>query len=664
MRGPRGGGRGSGGAVAGGLAAQSRTQAMLDNWGRDPAQQADDQAKKTRQEGLRKKNEAKLIEESLRKLKTKEEQLKKEQAPIIKAQQKEKARLEILKKESKRRDRLSTENKAFQAKQAEERAKVQAEEKARLEAEAKARREAEAQAEAQAKAKREAEAKAQAPKQANQAKDNPSLWHSLTKILLQQNDQNTNQQARPPKKTDDKKENSLPNWGALVSGLLNQQGEKKKPKPSPQKNPPPIDIPKPIGGQEIAPATTAPSNPIPQGRKTRASEYYSHSLDIYRLQRKFDDNYNISYNSIKNNKTYFDQRVAEWDAELKVLNIATREPRKRDEPREMGFEGYIKYLDSNIKQLQTQELTQKELESGKNPSVNQYQLKTLIAFHYLEMAKAFYSSGQLHMDKNDGDYQIKSKVFEGSLNYHEYLLDKDMKISIDSYKLPRIDGEENHEKRHRIEELRNNYLPKHRSRIESRNLAKLHAKHDPAPPKDSRATTLLNSAKGVLGDVKESFTEGLWEDYNLYGGSEIALAYKSAKEGVAKAGDFVGRGANAVADGIVWTGRRAGQAKGGVNAGEIINKFTGLGYANPNEDARAHDSRIGRYREQINEYQPDRDMRPAALASKEKASKVERYERRGNPVLQEMYSRSDGNFRIREGAGNPFAPGGRGGKGR
>ena len=40
MRGPRGGGRGSGGAVAGGLAAQSRTQAMLDNWGRDPDKEA------------------------------------------------------------------------------------------------------------------------------------------------------------------------------------------------------------------------------------------------------------------------------------------------------------------------------------------------------------------------------------------------------------------------------------------------------------------------------------------------------------------------------------------------------------------------------------------------------------------------------------------------
>ena len=451
--------------------------------------------------------------------------------------------------------------------------------------------------------------------------------------------------------------------------MLNQQGEKKKAEPLPQKDPPPIDTQrgKPKGVQKTATVTTTPSNPISQP-PTRAPDNYSHSLDIYRLQSKFDENHNISYNQIKNNKDYFDQRVAKWDAELKDIGLKTAPPRRPNEQRPMGFEGYIKYLDSNIKQLQTQELTQeltqKELESGKNPSVNQHQLKTLIAFHYLEKAKAFYSSGQLHMDKNDGDYQIKSKVFEGSLNYHEYLLDKDMKISIDSYKLPRIDGEENHEKRHRIEELRNNYLPKHRSRIESRNLAKLHAKHDPAPPKDSRATTLLNSAKGVLGDVKESFTEGLWEDYNLYGGSEIALAYKSAKEGVAKAGDFVGRGANAVADGIVWTGRRAGQAKGGVNAGEIINKFTGLGYANPNEDARAHDSRIGRYREQINEYQPDRDMRPAALASKEKASKVERYERRGNPVLQEMYSRSDGNFRIREGAGNPFAPGGRGGKGR
>ena len=174
-----------------------------------------------------------------------------------------------------------------------------------------------------------------------------------------------------------------------------------------------------------------------------------------------------------------------------------------------------------------------------------------------------------------------------------------MKISIDSYKLPKIDGEENYEKRHRIEELRNNYLPKHRSRIESRNLAKLHAKPYPAPPKDSRATTLLNSAKGVLGDVKESFTEGLWEDYNLYSGARIASGLNSAKKGATKISGFVGRAADAVADGIVSTGVRAKPGSVPYTQRDARKAYlnplnpSGFGYGSPSTYAQNENTRAG-----------------------------------------------------------------------
>lgn len=496
-----------------------------------------------------------------------------------------------------------------------------------------------------------------------------SPWYSMVSSLLGQNNQIQVIEKESSKKTDDNQGgflSVLANWGALAGGLLKKQ-EEGKPVLPPQKYPPkPVDTSTANTTQrrEVPKVATVATKPNPQSPKTKASEYYSHSFDICRLQKKFDDNHNISYDQIENDKTYFDQRVAKWDAELKDIGLKTAPPRRPNEQRLMGFEGYIKYLDSNIKQLQTQELTQKELESGKNPSVNQQKLKTLIAFHYLEMAKAFYSSGELNMDKNDGDYQIKSKVFKGSSNYHEDLLDERMKISIDSYKLPKIDRERDYEKRRRIEELRNKYLPKHWSRIESRNLAKLYAKPDPAPPKDSRVTTLLNSAKGVLGDAKESIKEGLWEDYNRYGGARIASGLNSAKEGVTKIGDFVGRRADNVAEGMVWTGRRADPAKGGVNAGEIINKNTGLGFANPNADAREHDVGIHTHRKQTEEFQPNRDMRPDALARRNEASKVERYGRQVNSGLRKMYSETNGDFHIREGVGNPFVPGGRGGGGR
>ena len=435
--------------------------------------------------------------------------------------------------------------------------KAQAEEKARREAEEKARR--------------EAKAKAQAP---NQAKDNPSLWLSFATSLnsLQQNVQNTNQQAKLPKKKDDKKENFLPNWVALVSGLLNQQGEKNESKLPPQKDPPPIDTKreKPIGGQKIVPATNAPSNPIPPGPKTRAPEYYSHSRDICRLQSKFDENHNISYNQIKKDKDYFDQRVAKWDAELKVLNIATREPRKQDEPREMGFEGYVKYLDENIKKLKLKEA---------DTSVNQDQLKTLIAFHYLEMAKAFYSSGQLHMDGIEGERFKKESVFDMvPEKYKKHLTESD--TSINSYRLPRLEKENNILEVKNIEKLIKKYFPKeHLGRMPQSVL------RGGGDTKSKPSTSVFKRISDKIVVGREMIEDDFMEDYNLYGGSKIALAYKSAKEGVTQIGDFVGRAAGAVADSIVRTGVRASPSSMAYTKGDARRAYlrppSGLGYGDP-----------------------------------------------------------------------------------
>lgn len=609
MRGPRRASQVSGDAVAGGLAAQSRVQGMLANWERDAAKEEAEKAERDRQAKLRKSIEDNQIKEYLEEFKAKEEQRKKEQASIIRAQQSEIARLKILKIESERHKRLSKENLAFQAKQAEERAKVQAEEKARREAEAKAKREAEAQA--QEKARREAEA--EAPKsQANQAKDIPSLWHSFATSLLQQNDQKTNQQAKLLKETDDKIENSLPNWMALVSGLLKKQ-EEKKPELPPQTNPPPIDIPKPKGVQNTAPVKTAPSNLISQ-TTTRAPYNYSHSLDIYRLQEKFDNNHNISYNSIKN-KTYFDQRVAKWDAELKDIGLITAPPRRPNEQRLMGFEGYIKYLDSNIKQLQTQELTQEELRSGKNPSVNQQKLKTLIAFHYLEMAKAFYSSGQLHMGGIEGEHFKKESVFDMvPIKYKEHLTELD--TSINSYRLPRMEKENIRDEVLKIESLIKNYFPnEHLGRMSQSVL------RGGGNPNLNTSNSVFSGISDKIVAGREMIKDEFMEDYNHFGGPTIATAFNSAQKVARQIGRVVGRGADAVADGIVWTGVRA--TPGEMKMSNEIKGDTGLGYQTNFPSVYAHDSRLRG--EQAQASKLSRDTQPGALAKNLSQRKSKRY---------------------------------------
>ena len=576
MRGPGGVSEGSYYAAAGGCAAQSKVQEMLANWEKDPAKEAAKKLERDRQEKLRKSNEEKEIQKSLQKLKAKEARLRRGEAIQKEAQRIESERLAIQERENARRERLLRESPSYcreQFTKEQARVKAQAEEKARREAEEKARR--------------EDEAKAQAAKKANQAKDIPSQWLLFATSLLQQNDQKTNQQAKLPEKTDDKKENSLPNWMALVSGLLNQQGEeKKKPELPPQKDPPPIDIPKPIGGQKIAPATTAPSNPITQGPKTRASEYYSHSFDIYRLQEKFDRDNNISYNSIKNTKTYFDQRVAKWDAELKDIGLITAPPRRPNEQRLMGFEGYIKYLDSNIKQLQTQELTQKELQSGKNPSVNQDQLKTLIAFHYLEKAKVLYSSGKLHLDGIEGGYFKKESVFDKvPEKYRSSLFNNKFKISQNSYTLPNLEKEPTPE------------VPQFSSQLNK------------PPAMSARAKIAMINA---LYATKEAFEDEARFIQNEMGGRRVLEGVKAVGSGIRRVGDLVDHSANDFADAMVQTGVRAKPNTSHVPQNNFIAKQSDLIYQASGSDIREHDSRLREEKDQDSKLR--RDTQPSALA--------------------------------------------------
>jgi hypothetical protein len=85
----------------------------------------------------------------------------------------------------------------------------------------------------------------------------------------------------------------------------------------------------------------------------------------------------------------------------------------------MGFNGYVEYLDKNIEKLKLKK---------DDTSVNQDQLKTLIAFHYLEKAKVRYSSGKLHLEGDS--FFKKQSVFEKVPElYQSYLFDQKFQIS-------------------------------------------------------------------------------------------------------------------------------------------------------------------------------------------------------------------------------------------
>ena len=363
-------------------------------------------------------------------------------------------------------------------------------------------------------------------------------------------------------------------WGALVSGLLNQQGEKNKPELPPQKDPP-------IARTFIKKPPRVQSSPQPE----KFVPPYSHSAQLSDLLKNFDISFdktskkdkdnNISYNQIKNDKDYFDQRVAKWDAELKVLNIATREPRKKNEPREMGFEGYVKYLDKNIEKLKLKEA---------DTSVNQDQLKTLIAFHYLEKAKVLYSSGKLHLDGIEGGYFKKESVFDKvPEKYRSSLFNNKFKISQNSYTLPNLEKEPTPE------------VPQFSSQLNK------------PPAMSARAKIAMINA---LDATKEAFEDEASFIKNEMGGRRVLEGVKAVGSGIRRVGDLVDHSANDFADAMVQTGVRAKPNTSRVPQDNFI--ATSLGYRASGSDVRAHDSRLREEKHKASIL--ERDTQPGALA--------------------------------------------------
>ena len=134
--------------------------------------------------------------------------------------------------------------------------------------------------------------------------------------------------------------------------------------------------------------------------------------------------------------------------------------------------------------------------------------------------------------------------------YKEHLTERD--TSINSYRLPRLEKENNILEVKNIEKLIKNYFPKeHLGRMPQSVL------RGGGDTKSKPSTSVFKRISDKIVVGREMIEDDFMEDYNLYGGPQIASGLNSAKEGVTQIGDFVGRAAGAVADGIVSTGVRA-----------------------------------------------------------------------------------------------------------
>jgi hypothetical protein len=384
--------------------AQRITQKMLDNWGKDPAQEAAKLAEKNTQEKLRMEREKKQIEESLSALRKKKEKLTREQAPIIKAQRIEGERLEIIERESARHERLSKENQSFRAQLAKEQAQAQAQAQQRREAEAKS------QAQAQAQQRREAEAKSQA----------------LTNQKTKNHDTNLGKRQREEGQVNflSTSWNSVTQWTSSLTSnslgsfsLLNPFAQKASPPPiqkvpSSLQNPVPevkIVTERPLKKQKTTPqAMKEPANP-PKSTLT-PSDYGQYYLDgLYKRLNNGNNNFNIKTIIEEKDKSfmrgnestrvsYLNQRVAKWESELSKFGIAQKVQKKiqtdgvdsngKNIKRDDFLIQYGEYLKENIKTLK-QEAANNPVNKDRNNKLNH-----LIAFHYLELAKMVYAGSK------------------------------------------------------------------------------------------------------------------------------------------------------------------------------------------------------------------------------------------------------------------------------
>ena len=371
---------------------------------------------------------------------------------------------------------------------------------------------------------------------------------------------------------------------------------------------------------------------------------------LWSLQEKFDkDNNNFDISASvdpRNSREYIRKRVAEWKGESHQFKIKTT-------TNPSNLEEYCEYLMNNIEDLKA-----KETENS-GEKIDKSKLKTLIAFQYLELGKIIYAGtwgntiGGLNR-AYDSSTQ-KTDIIEKILvtvpeQYQDYLKFNSGNVALEihnSISLPRRNPLNSSKdiKKHRdyLESLAN------RERIKSTFVPQTYEGSDDW---DVKHKEMLKRGK-MVNNPSEYLQEKFDNLPNMGIMNTLGVAYAPLGIAVSNAsavGAFVLDRAGDLMD---WTGQRADPATIGVSSQEI-NKYTGLGFGNPNAEARWHDKNLLDRRSADIDFQPNRDTRAEALARINEASKEERCRRQVNSDLRKMYSKTNGDFCIGEEGGNPF----------
>ena len=387
---------------------------------------------------------------------------------------------------------------------------------------------------------------------------------------------------------------------------------------------------------------------------------------LWWLQEKFDkDNNNFDINASvdpDNSTAYIRGRVAKWEKESRQFKIETT-------TNPSNLMEYCEYLMNNIEDL-------KHKESEKSgEEIDKSKLKTLIAFQYLELGKIIYAGtwgntlGELNRDDDSSTQKpdiIREILVTVPQQYQDYLKFNSRNVALETHNsisLPRRNplNSSKNQKEHRgnLESLANS------RRIESTFVPRTYegnVDYDKKHKKMLKRGEMLKDPLGVIEEkdfgiestlkkVEVGISNDLSRLSDLGVIQSVKMAASKFSSFLKKSSSLLTQASDQVEQRIA---KRVDPATIRVPADQKINENTGLGYVNTNADARAHDEKLLDRRFADTEFQPDRGMRPDALARRNEASKEERYGRQVNSGLREMYSETNGDFCIRERRGNPF----------
>jgi hypothetical protein len=337
---------------------------------------------------------------------------------------------------------------------------------------------------------------------------------------------------------------------------------------------------------------------------TKPTREDANSSYIWSLQNKFDKSNNFDINASVNPQTpnkYISSRVAEWERESSQFKI----DKKTTNPK--NLKDYCEYLIENIGALKA-----KEIDKESDAEIDKSKLKTLIAFQYLELGKIIYAGtwgNQIGaLDRSDDSSTQKSSIIGEILitvpeQYQSYLQFRSRGVYLETFNsisLPNLDplnSSQDKEYRHYLETLANSgtiqsaYVPTTDKGAGFINYTKHGRMRE-------NQEMIENPGEFARGYIEEKVAD--WPDLNIMRSldvmskkaHELTQAFKAGKDGFSQRVSVIAQ----------WVEKRAEPATIKVSPNTTINKDNGLGYCNPNPDAKEHDrrrrdSRVTRYSE-------------------------------------------------------------------